>query len=136
MNSPADDPPRPPDDSADDTGPQAPKRWPTDPKVLEKEVEWSFLRGSGPGGQHRNKVETGVRLHHVPSGITITATAARSQKRNKDLAMSRLIEKLRQLNYRPPTRRKTRPTRASIRRRLEAKKLRSDVKSQRRKLDD
>lgn len=121
--------------SPTDPAPQ-PQRWPTDPKVLEKEVEWSFLRGSGPGGQHRNKVETGVRLHHPSSGITITATAARSQKRNKELAMSRLIEKLRQLNYRPPTRRKTRPTRASIRRRLEAKKRRSDVKSQRRKLDD
>ncbi len=130
MNSPTDpDQPDPPADAQ-------PQRWSTDPKVLEKEVEWSFIRGSGPGGQHRNKVETGVRLVHEPSGITITATAARSQKRNRELAMARLIEKLRALNYRPPKRHRTRPTRASIRRRLDAKKRRSDVKAQRRKPQD
>jgi ribosome-associated protein len=133
MNSPTD----PEDDKAQPPAADSrPQRWSTDPKALEKEVEYSFIRGSGPGGQHRNKVETGVRLHHLPSGITITATAARSQKRNKELAMSRLIEKLRALNYRPPTRRKTRPTRGSIRRRLDAKKRRSDVKSQRQKPED
>ena len=58
-------------------------KWSTDPEVLEKEVVWSFFRGGGPGGQHRNKVETGVRLFHPPSGITVTATEGRSQYRNR-----------------------------------------------------
>jgi ribosome-associated protein len=130
MNSPSD----PPGDPPPDLNP--PTRWSTDAKVLEKEVEWTFIRGSGPGGQHRNKVETGVRLVHPPSGITIVATASRSQKRNREEAMARLIEKLRALNFRPRKRYKTKPTRGSVTRRLESKKRRSDIKSKRGKIED
>jgi protein subunit release factor B len=74
--------------------PPAPRRWSTDPAVLEKEVVMSYFRAGGPGGQHRNKVETGVRLHHPPSGITVTATEGRSQYRNREVAMERLIAAL------------------------------------------
>jgi ribosome-associated protein len=110
--------------------------WPTDPDILEKEVEWSFFRSGGPGGQHRNKVETGVRLHHPPSGITITATEQRSQLRNRGLAMQRLIKALARLNRKPRKRVASKPTRGSIKRRLESKQRRSKLKSQRRPVDD
>jgi hypothetical protein len=47
-------------------------------------------RGSGPGGQHRNKVETGIRLTHVPTGVTAQAFERRSQEQNRAVALSRL----------------------------------------------
>ncbi len=104
--------------------------------VLEKEVELSFVRGSGPGGQHRNKVETGVRLHHPPSGITVVATSERSQTRNRETAFERLIEKLKVLNHKPRRRKKTRKPRSANRKRLEAKKRNSERKQGRRNPHD
>ncbi len=106
--------------------------WPTDAETLEREVEVSFYRAGGPGGQHRNKVETAVRLHHPPSGVTVTATEERSQLRNRQVAMERLIAALKRLNHRPRRRRPTRPTRASVRRRLDSKKQRGQTKKDRR----
>lgn len=47
-------------------------------------------KASGPGGQHRNKRETAVRIRHLPSGVTALATEHRSQARNKALALRRL----------------------------------------------
>ncbi len=49
-------------------------------------------RASGPGGQHRNKTESAIRLHHKPSGISVTASERRSQHENRSKAISRLRE--------------------------------------------
>jgi peptide chain release factor 2 len=51
-----------------------------------KEIEETFYRGSGPGGQHRNKVESGVRLRHRQSGLLVEICTERSQKSNRDTA--------------------------------------------------
>jgi hypothetical protein len=57
---------------------------------LLRECEIEFLRRSGPGGQHRNKVETGVRLLHCPTGAKSQAYERRSQAANRRVAMFRL----------------------------------------------
>jgi ribosome-associated protein len=110
--------------------------FPTDRPTLEKEVEMTFYRAGGPGGQHRNKVESAVRLVHRASGITVTASERRSQAQNRELAWDRLIAALRKRNYRPRKRQKTKPTRASVKRRLEGKKRRSDIKKGRGRVQD
>lgn len=51
-------------------------------------------KSSGPGGQHRNKVETAVRLHHSPSGVTAQGEETRSQEENRRHALRRLREKI------------------------------------------
>jgi protein subunit release factor B len=75
-----------------------------DVEVLKKQVTVETYRSSGPGGQRKNKVETAVRLKHLPSGITIIATEHRSQAENRKLAFERLRERLIKLN-RPRKRR-------------------------------
>jgi peptide chain release factor-like protein len=57
---------------------------------LLRECDIEFLRRSGPGGQHRNKVETGVRLLHSPSGVRAQACERRSQAANRRVAIFRL----------------------------------------------
>lgn len=58
------------------------------------EVRVEFYRGSGPGGQHRNKVSSAVRLVHRPTGIVITRESGRSQSSNLDSAWAQLREEL------------------------------------------
>lgn len=58
------------------------------------EVELKAVKASGPGGQHRNKTESGIRATHIPTGITINATEERSQEVNKVKALKRLKLKL------------------------------------------
>jgi peptide chain release factor len=58
----------------------------------ENELEETFARSSGPGGQHVNKVATAVTLRHRPSGISVTVQDSRSQMRNRQLARERLLE--------------------------------------------
>ena len=117
------------------TIPAMDERFPTDKETLEKEVRMTFLRGSGPGGQHRNKVESGVRLFHPPSGITVTATSRRSQIQNRELAFELLIKKLETRNYRPTPRKKTKKPAKANRERIEEKKKRAKTKDERRKPD-
>ncbi|MFM8187078.1 MAG: peptide chain release factor family protein [Pirellula sp.] len=65
-----------------------PSRLPLD--QFEQQCRWVFSRASGPGGQHRNKVETAVTIEHLPSGIRASATEERSQSRNRQVALQRL----------------------------------------------
>lgn len=57
---------------------------------LEQQCRWSFSRASGPGGQHRNKVETAATIEHLASGIRASASEERSQQRNRQVAVHRL----------------------------------------------
>lgn len=120
----------------------------------EREIAESFLRASGPGGQHVNKVESAVQIrfdarrspsltdevrqrlerlagHRLTQDgvIVITVRSHRSQDRNRQEAVERLVALIREAAVRPRTRRPTRPTLASKRRRLESKARRAQVKT-------
>jgi ribosome-associated protein len=103
--------------------------------VLAAECEETFFTAGGPGGQHRNKTESGVRLVHRPTGVTVTATERRSQAQNRAAALERLRDRLRALARRPKVRHATRPTRASKERRLREKRVRGERKARRRERD-
>jgi protein subunit release factor B len=96
--------------------------YPTDRAALERDCDLEFFIASGPGGQHRNKVETGVRLVHRPSGITVTATERRSQHANREAAFERMADRLQEAQHIPTPRLPTHPGAASRRRRLETKR--------------
>ena len=76
------------------------KNWFIDVSVLEQlpdtqgdmKLRFETFRSKGKGGQHVKKVETGVRVIHVPTGISVVSTEARSQHMNKKLAMNRLCD--------------------------------------------
>lgn len=108
-----------------------PEFYPTDRASLERDSDIEYFIASGPGGQHRNKVETGVRLVHRPSGISVTATERRSQHANREVAFERMAQRLQERQQVKKPRSKTRPTAASRVRRLEAKRRRSLLKRQR-----
>ncbi len=107
--------------------------YPADLASLRRDCEKDFFVASGPGGQHRNRSHTGVRLKHLPSGTVVTATERRSQSLNLQTAYERMAERLEELNRVPKRRRPTRPSRASREARLRDKQSRSRTKRQRRK---
>jgi ribosome-associated protein len=125
--------------------------------IDESEIEQDFVRSSGPGGQNVNKVATAVQLRfdvrHSPSlpddvrqrlirlagrqvtedgVLIINARQHRTQDRNRQDAMQRLIDLIRRAAERPKPRHKTRPTLASKVRRLESKRRQSQIKRNRR----
>lgn len=105
-----------------------------DLEALRKEVEFQTLRGSGPGGQHRNKVETTVRAVHTPTGLTVVASDHRSQWRNKELALERLGERLLEKKRKKKPRIDTKPSRGARERRLEQKRHHAQKKQWRRRM--
>jgi protein subunit release factor B len=98
------------------------ERYPTDRASLERDSDIEYFIASGPGGQHRNKVETGVRLVHRPTGIMVTATERRSQHANREAAFQRMAERLEQRQRVIAPRKPTHPTAGSRVRRLAAKR--------------
>ncbi len=103
-----------------------------DDEALRAQCEESFFVASGPGGQHRNKTSTAVRLVHLPSGVQVTATERRSQLLNRAEALERLRERLKALAFVPEVRKATRIPRSAKRRRLADKKHHSKAKQSRR----
>ncbi len=102
----------------------------------DKDIRIDFFRASGPGGQHRNKSETGVRLTHLPTGLVVTATESRSRHLNLRQAMARLEAKLAARNRPVIPRVSTRPGKAAIERRLEQKRRLAERKRTRRLSSD
>jgi peptide chain release factor 1 len=66
--------------------------WPK--QVTKKDLRIDFYRGSGPGGQNKNKRDTACRITHIPTGLAATAEENRTQAKNKEAAFKRLAEKL------------------------------------------
>jgi peptide chain release factor 2 len=106
---------------------------PADDDALLSECETQTFRAGGKGGQHQNKVESGVRLIHRPTGIAVESREERSQYVNKLRCLKKLRLKVAALNYRPPERVPTR-TPASVRLKARIRKQhRSDKKQLRRR---
>jgi protein subunit release factor B len=107
---------------------------PQKPLFSSDEIRVDTFKASGPGGQHRNKRETAVRVRHLPSGITVLATEHRSQARNKALALRRLELKLRALRKKTKRRIPTSIPRSYKENILAAKRHRAQIKRWREKV--
>ncbi|CAM5196887.1 alternative ribosome rescue aminoacyl-tRNA hydrolase ArfB [Alishewanella longhuensis] len=125
-------------------------------QLADDEVSWQFIRASGPGGQHVNKVSTAVLLqfdiassslpelyksrllqladHRItPSGkVLIKCQQSRSQEQNRELALAQFIALLQSVAKTPKKRLATKPTYSSQLKRLQSKKQQSQTKSLRR----
>ncbi len=118
-----------------DDRPLPPPPIPADDEALLSECRVETFRSGGPGGQHQNVTESGVRIVHLPTGIRAVSRDERSQHRNRERALARLREKLEALHRKAKPRVKTKVTRAQKRRRLEAKRKRGEAKRMRKRPD-
>jgi protein subunit release factor A len=107
-------------------------RLPSTDDALLEECEVSAFQASGPGGQHRNRTFSAIRLRHVPSGIVVIGRRERSQHRNRRDALERLRLRLEHALTPPKARKPTKRTKSSSERRLVSKRLRSETKARRR----
>lgn len=110
-------------------------RPPEDDDALLAECRVDTFRSGGPGGQHQNVTESGVRLTHLPTGVVVTARESRSQQRNKRIALVRLRAALEERARPQKPRKRSRVPQREKKRRLEAKRRRSEVKRKRKKPD-
>lgn len=101
---------------------------PEDDGALLSQCRVETFRAGGPGGQHQNTTESGVRLVHEPTGERVEARDERSQHRNKKLALARLRERLEAMNETPEERIPTKVPKREKRKRLENKRRRSRKK--------
>jgi peptide chain release factor 1 len=67
---------------------------PEDINVRKEDIRTDVFRASGAGGQHVNKTESGVRFTHIPTGVVAESTESRSQHKNRDIAMGRLLQQI------------------------------------------
>jgi peptide chain release factor len=113
--------------------------------IHEADLEETFTRSSGPGGQHVNKVSTAVTLRHRPSGISVTVQDSRSQATNRKLARERLLDAIEsarenrraaEIAQREKMRRRKSPRPAALKAKiLEIKRKRGELKRQRAKIE-
>lgn len=101
---------------------------PEDDDRLLSQCRMETFRAGGPGGQHQNTTESGVRLIHEPTDVRVEARDERSQHRNKKLALERLREKLEAMNETPKERIPTKVPKREKRKRLKNKRHRSRKK--------
>lgn len=109
--------------------------------VRDADLEETFTRSGGKGGQNVNKVSSAVQLKHVPSGVMVRCEEARSQAENRVMARWRLAGKLEAIRNAAAAakrdaaekarRASRRPSKAARRRYVETKRLRADVKKNR-----
>jgi|15BtaG_2_1085339.scaffolds.fasta_scaffold00006_107 peptide chain release factor 1 len=62
----------------------------------KKDLKISYYKGKGPGGQNKNKVETGCRIVHIPTGLKVEIDEQRTRKQNHRIALKRIEEKIKE----------------------------------------
>jgi protein subunit release factor B len=113
--------------------------------IRDADLEETFARSSGPGGQNVNKVATAVTLSHRPSGVSVTVQDSRSQAMNRKFARERLLDaiesareerRMAELAKREKERRRKSPRPGALKRKiLESKRKRGDLKKQRARIE-